>query len=140
MQRLTFKKDFDLPPDRVFPYFAEHENLEPMFGAKITRLSDGNDGSRNGVGSARRLKVGPLPSFEETVTVFEPQEVINYRITRGSPLRRHLGELRFTPTDSGTRLEWDITFTTPVPGLELLIAEVLRRRVNQGLAKADPSA
>jgi uncharacterized protein YndB with AHSA1/START domain len=140
MQKLTFKRDFDLPPDRVFPFFAEHENLGPMFGANITRLSNGDDGSRNGVGSARRLKIGPLPAFEETVTAFEPDETIDYRITQGSPLRQHLGEIRFTPTDSGTHLEWNISFTTPVPGLELVIAEVLKRRINQGLAKADPSA
>jgi uncharacterized protein YndB with AHSA1/START domain len=138
MQRLTFRRDFDLPPDRVFPFFAEHENLEPMFGAKITRLSDGDDGSRNGTGSCRRLQIGPLPAFEETVTAFEPNELIDYRITKGSPLREHLGEIRFTPDGTGTRLEWNITFTTPVPGFELVIAEVLKRRINQGLAKANP--
>jgi uncharacterized protein YndB with AHSA1/START domain len=136
MQRLLFKREFDLSPGPVFEYFAEHENLEPMFGAKITRLSNGDDGTRNGVGSARRLKIGALPAFEETVTAFQPDELIEYRITRGSPLRQHIGELSFTPTDTGTELEWSITFTTPVPGLELLIAEVLKRRINQGLAKA----
>jgi uncharacterized protein YndB with AHSA1/START domain len=140
MQRLIFKCEFARPPGPVFEYFAEHENLEPMFGAKITRLSNGDDGSRNGVGSARRLKIGPLPAFDETVTAFQPDQLIEYRITRGSPLRQHVGELRFIPTETGTQLEWSITFTTPVPGLEVVIAEVLRRRINQGLAKADPPA
>lgn len=139
MQKLTFKRDFDLPPDRVFPFFAEHENLGPMFGANITRLSNGDDGSRNGVGSARRMKIGPLPAFEETITASEPDQLIDYRVTRGSPLRKHLGEIRFTPIDGGTHLEWNISFTTPVPGFELVVAEVLRRRVSQGLAKVDPS-
>jgi hypothetical protein len=140
MQKLTFKRDFDLPPDRVFLFFSEHENLGPLFGANITRLSNGDDGSRNGVGSARRLKIGPLPAFEETVTAFLPDRLIEYRITRGSPLKQHLGELSFEPTEAGTSLEWNITFTTAVPGLELVIAEVLKRRINQGLAKADPPA
>lgn len=139
MQRLTFHKDSDLPPEQVFPYFAEHENLGPMFGAKITRLSDGDDGSRNGVGSCRRLQVGPAPAFEETITACEPDELIEYRITKGSPLKNHLGELRFTPVGGGTHLEWRISFSTAVPGLDRLLAEVLKRRISQGLAQADPS-
>ncbi|MEX0620613.1 MAG: SRPBCC family protein [Solirubrobacterales bacterium] len=140
MQKLTFQRDFDLPPDRVFSFFAEHENLKPMFGAKVTRLSDGDDGSRNGVGSCRRLQVGPAPAFEETITAFEPNELIDYRVTKGSPLRNHLGELRFTPVASGTHLEWRISFTTAVPGLDRLLAAVLRRRISQGLNQADLSA
>jgi uncharacterized protein YndB with AHSA1/START domain len=137
MQKLTFKRDFDLPPDRVFPFFAEHENLNPMFGAKITRLSDGDDGSRNGVGSRRRLQIGPAPAFEETITAFEPNELIDYRITKGSPLRNHLGELRFTPLPDGTHLEWRISFTAALPGLDRLLAELLKRRISQGLGQAD---
>jgi len=139
MQRLTFHKDFDLPPEQVFPYFAEHENLGPMFGAKITRLSDGDDGSRNGVGSCRRLQAGPAPAFEETITAFEPDQLIDYRITKGSPLKNHLGELRFTPAGGGSHLEWRISFSTAVPGFDRLLAEVLKRRISQGLAQADPS-
>src|ERR1700750_923706 len=51
---------FAKPADRVFAYLAEHENLGPLFGAKVKRLRDG-DSDRNGVNSARELKVGPLP-------------------------------------------------------------------------------
>ena len=88
MQRLSFKRDFDRPPEEVFAFFAEHENLGPMFGAEITRLSDGDDGSRNGVGSCRRVKAGPAPAFEETMTAFVPGELIEYRITKGTPLQK----------------------------------------------------
>ena len=45
---------------------------------RITRLRDGTDGHRNGVGSVRELKVGPTPPFEETVTEFVPNELIAY--------------------------------------------------------------
>ena len=62
--------EFAKPPERVFAYLAEHENLAEVFGAKITRLRDGEDGERNGVGSVRELQIGPMPPFEETVTEF----------------------------------------------------------------------
>ena len=59
MQRLIFDQGFALPPEQVFDYFAEHENLEALFGAKVTRLKNGDDGTRNGVGSIRAAEGRP---------------------------------------------------------------------------------
>ena len=115
MQRLLFHQNYSLPPDQVYAYFAEHENLEAIFGAKIKRLNDGTDGTRNGVGSVRQLKVGPLPGFEETVTEAVPNELIVYKITKGSPLKDHRGEMRFSENGTGTTLRYEITFNAP-PG------------------------
>jgi len=94
--------DFHKPPERIFAYLAEHEHLAEVFGADVVRLRDGDGGERNGVGSRRRLKIGPLQPFEETVTEFEPAQRIVYRITRGSPLRGHVGTMTFLPTAGGT--------------------------------------
>ena len=58
--------DFAKPVGPVFEHLSEHENLGGLFGAKVQRLNDG-DTDRNGVGSRRRLQVGPTPPFEETV-------------------------------------------------------------------------
>lgn len=132
--------DFSLPPARVFKHLAEHENLGPIFGAKITRIRDGADGERNGVGSVRTLKVGPLPSFDETITEFVADELIGYRITRGSPLRDHRGTMRFTPRGTGTHLHYEISFGAVAPGLDRLIAASLRRSIPRGLARVDSSA
>ena len=52
---------FAKAPARIFDHLAEHENLAEVFDAKITRLRDGQDGERNGVGSVRELRIGPLP-------------------------------------------------------------------------------
>lgn len=137
MQRVLVSKDFSSPPERVFAVLAEHENLEPLLGAKVTRLRDGTDGERNGVGSVRRLRVGPLPPFEETVTEVVPNRLIRYRITKGSPLRDHEGVMRFTPQGSGTHLDYEITFRSAVPGLDRLVAAGLRRNIPRGLEKVD---
>ncbi len=134
MQRMRFVKDFDLPPETVFDYFAEHENLGGVLGAKVTRLSDGDDGHRNGVGSARRLDPpGPVPAFEETVTGFVPNEMIEYKVTQGTPLNHHLGVIRFTPTDGGTHVEWKIEIDAAIPGLAFIIAKVLVKNIGGGL-------
>ena len=94
---------FAKTPERIFAHLAEHENLAEVFGAKVTRMRDGQDGQRNGVGSIRRLRIGPLAPFEETVTEFTPSERIVYRITKGGPLRGHLGVMTFAPRDGGMR-------------------------------------
>ena len=134
MQHMRFVKDFDLPPEKVFDYFAEHENLGGIFGAKVTRLKDGEDGNRNGVGSVRRLKPpGPVAGFEETVTVFQPYELVEYEVTKGTPLNHHHGTVNFTPTDAGTHMEWKIEIGTAVPGLDWVIAKVLVRNIGGGL-------
>jgi len=135
MQRLIFDNDYALPPDRVFAYLSEHEHLADIFGARVTRLRDGGDGHRNGVGSARELKIGPAPPFEETVTEFVPDELIAYRITRGSPLKNHHGEMRFTAEGDGTHLHYEIAFSSKLPGVDLIVAQGLKRNVAKGLAR-----
>ncbi|MGJ9413357.1 SRPBCC family protein [Aeromicrobium sp. CF4.19] len=129
---------FASDPDSVFEALAEHENLGDVFGASITRVRDG-DTSRNGVGSIRRLKIGPLPAFEETVTGAEPGFLITYEISKGSPLTGHWGEQRLLPTgNGGTRLEYRIGFDAALPGVAALVATVLQRRIPQGLSRLVP--
>lgn len=137
--RVLVQHDFALPPSRVFVYLSEHENLGAVFGARIRRIKDG-DTERNGVGSVRELKVGPLPPFEETITEVEQDRLIRYRITKGSPLKDHEGVMRFSPTGSGTHLRYEINFAAVVPGLDLLIAAGLKRSIAKGMAQVDRSA
>src|SRR5664280_2471974 len=107
--------DFAKPPERIFAYLAEHENLAEVCGAKVTRLRDGEDGERNGVGSVRELQIGPLPPFEVTVTEFVVPQRIVYRITKGSPLRGHVGVMTFSPSPTGgTSFVYDIRLASPI--------------------------
>jgi uncharacterized protein YndB with AHSA1/START domain len=129
--------DFAEPPEKVFAYLSEHENLATLFGAKVTRLNDG-DTERNGVGSRRRLQIAPgAPPFQETVTEFKPSELIEYKITKGSPLRNHVGVQRFSALpDGGTHLDYRIRIASPIPGLGTIVTAALTRNVKKGLAKA----
>jgi uncharacterized protein YndB with AHSA1/START domain len=134
-------RDFSKSPERVFAYLAEHENLAEIFGAKVTRLSDGQHGHRNGVGSVRQLQIGPLPAFEETVTEFVPSERIVYEITKGSPLKGHLGVMTFTSQgQGGTHLHYDIRLASPIPGVAAIVQAALTRSVEKGLGKVEQDA
>lgn len=139
MQRIEITQDFALPVERVYAYVSEHENLGPLFGASIERVRDGET-TRNGVGSVRRLKVGPLPPFEETVTKAVPNELIEYRITQGGILKNHRGVMRFAPKGTGSTLTYVIEFDGKVPGTGSLIAKSLERNVRGGLKTVDAKA
>ena len=139
MQRVDIRHDFALPVQRVYAYLAEHENLGPLFGAQVTRVRDG-DTSRNGVGSVRRLKVGPLPPFEETVTQTIDNELIEYRITRGGVLRNHRGTMRFAPNGTGSTLHYVIEFDSKVPLTGPLVKASLDRSIRKALTTVERRA
>jgi uncharacterized protein YndB with AHSA1/START domain len=133
--------DFVKPPELIFAHLAEHENLAEVFGAKVTRLRDGEDGQRNGVGSVRKLQIGPLPAFEETVTEFVVPARIVYRITKGSPLRGHVGVMSFSLSPAGgTRFVYDIRLASPIPGLAPIVRASLTRSIERSLANIDQQA
>ena len=135
MQTVHVIQDFPQPVEQVFTYLAEHENLAPVFGAKIRRLNDGTDGSRNGAGSAREMRVGPLPPFVETTVEVVPNELIRYRITKGGILKDHEGVLRFTSRDDGSHLDWTITFAGKVPGIAPIVRTKLKRDVSRAMQR-----
>lgn len=134
-ERVRVTQTYTSDPQTVFEKLAEHENLGPVFGAKITRVSDGTT-SRNGAGSVRRLKIGPLPAFEETTTKAEPNSLIEYRVTKGSPLKGHWGRQELTPAaDGGTVLTYTIGFDTKIPGMAGIVAKQLQAGLEKGLPK-----
>jgi uncharacterized protein YndB with AHSA1/START domain len=136
MQTLHYEQDYAAPPERVFAYLSDHENLGVVFAPmRIERLRDG-DSERNGVGSVRRLSLKGMLPFEETVTGVVPNERIEFRISKGSPLKHHFGVMRFTPTENGgTHLDYTITFDA-LPGVAQAVAAILRKAVSDGLERS----
>jgi uncharacterized protein YndB with AHSA1/START domain len=138
--RVHIEHDFSKSPEQIFVHLAEHENLADVLGAKITRVRDGENGERNGVGSVRQLQIGPLAPFQETVTEFAPFERIVYRITQGTPLRDHVAVMSFQPTSGGTHFVYDIRVGSHIPGLAWLVCAGLTRSITQSLAKVEREA
>jgi hypothetical protein len=121
------------PVHELFADLADHERLQRVFGVPVRRIRDGET-EPNGVGSVRRMGVGPL-RLEETVTAIEPQRSIEYRITRGAgPVRNHRGKLEFSNMGTGSRVIWTIDYDSlPIVGAAL--RTVLARIIKRGLAK-----
>jgi hypothetical protein len=137
MKHVSVTRQLPVAPDRAYAYLAEHENLTGAVpGLRSERLNDGTDGTRNGMGSKRKLSVGGLAPFEETIVEAIPGELIRYRITKGSPLRDQEGEIRLCPSGSGTEVTWSSRFRSAIPGGEGPLAKVLETVFGRALAAA----
>lgn len=119
----------------LFALLSDHEKMGPILGARVKRTRDGKN-SLNGLGSVRTLNIGPLSGFDETVTAFEKDKLIEYKITRGSPLKNHKGVMQFYPLGSGgSRLHYTIEFESRIPFLGPVIRAGLENSIRGGLKK-----
>lgn len=112
------------PIATVFALFADHERFATLLGGRCTRIKDGV-GDPNGLGSVRRIGPGPL-AFEETIVTFEPERRIEYTVTRGSPIKNHLGTIDFREDNGSTVVDYVIRFDGKLPWTGSLIASALR--------------
>lgn len=132
-QHIDITKNFGMPVEKLFAFLAEHENLGTIFApARVTRLRDG-DTSRNGVGSVRQVKMPAGGPLEETVTAFKENALIEYRITRGSPLKNHHGIMRFSPHGAGSKLHYTIDFEGKFPLVGPILRVILGSAIRKGL-------
>lgn len=134
MHRIELTHQSQLPVAELFEALADHNRLGKVFGAPVSRVRDG-DTEVNGVGSVRKIGVGPV-AIEETVTAFERDRSIGYRITRGGfPLRDHRGHIAFARSGGGSRVDWTIEFGSHLPGAGAVLAFVLERAIRMGLKR-----
>lgn len=135
-QSVRFEQFFAAPRERVFAWFADHENFGRIFPGSTRRIVDASDPADvNGLGSVREVRIG-LVRLEETITRYEPPACIEYRVTRGWPVRNHLGRLGFESVAGGTQLEYTITFESRIPFAGNLVAGSLCASWRRGVARA----
>jgi hypothetical protein len=135
VQKIDIKMEFRRPVGELFALLSDHENMGPILGANVKRTRDGKD-SLNGLDSVRTLKIGPLPGFDETVTAFEKDKLVEYKITRGSPLKNHKGVMQFYPSGSGgSRLHYTIVFESRIPFLGPVVRAGLENSIRRGLKR-----
>jgi uncharacterized protein YndB with AHSA1/START domain len=135
-QTVRFEQFFAAPRERVFAWFADHEKFGMIWPGRTRRIQASADAANaNGLGSVREIRSAGL-AFEETITAFEPPGRIEYRITRGSPLKNHLGRLLFADEAGGTKLNYTIEFDPKIPLTGGIIASVLCTSWHRGIARA----
>ncbi len=122
-------------PERVFDFFCDHESFGRIWPGKITRIkASDNPDNPNDVGSVRQVCLGPM-CFEETQITCQRPSLIEYTVTRGSPIKNHRGRIRITPgADGGTDIDYRIEFDPRIPCTGGLIARNLAKDWSKGIA------
>jgi hypothetical protein len=131
-QSIKMHFQFSKSLETVFSELSDHEFFGKTCGISMKRVKDGED-APNGLGSIREINIGPLPSFEETITKFEPNRHIEYKITKGSPIKNHVGTLDFKETKFGCELDYEIKLESKIPLTTGLIKAVLKQGISKGL-------
>lgn len=135
MYTIEINETFDVPRDRVFALFADHHRFGKLIGAPVKRIKDSHQADPNGIGSVRKIGIGPI-GLEETVLNFEPDSLIEYAITSLSPIRNHMGRIRFEETADGlTRINYTITFDDIVPFTGKVVSTALEQGLRRGIKR-----
>lgn len=135
MQHIDITENFPFPVEKLFSFLEKHENLETLFfPLKVKTIKDGNT-EKYGVGSVRSLQLAIVPSFEETVTVCKRNELIEYKITKGSPLKNHYGVMKFSSNANGSNLHYTIEFHSDIPFVAAIVKIGLENGIRKGLKK-----
>ena len=142
MLQIDIQQQFEQSLEEVFSVLSDHESFGRVVGAKVQRVVDSHTEFVNGLGSVRRISKFLVPPFEETIVTFLPMELIEYRITKGSPIKQHMGSMVFSRAKGKTRLNYRICFEPKlaIPGWGTLLARIIKDPIRQGLKAYADSA
>ncbi len=134
-QIIEIQQEFNAPLAEIFSILTDHEQFGKILGANIKRVAQGVDGQPNGKGSVRRIKSFPVPAFEETVVAFKENESMEYTISKGGPIKNHIGKMQFSGNDQHCRLHYVIEFEPKIPCIGRLVKLAIETPIRSGLKK-----
>lgn len=136
MERIQFLQDFNVPKEKVFDFFSDYERWGEIYPGAFKRTVDSHDSTYiNGVGSVRKIFIFPI-TFEETIIKFEPNNLIEYMVTKGGqPIKDHKATIRFYDLDNGTRsrLDYNVELDSVVPFAALIVKNIIVNVMGRGI-------
>ena len=138
MHAIQIKKEFNAPVAQVFELLSKHATYNIAFAPmQVVRIKDSADPERpDGVGSVRRMGIGPIKPLQEQITVLEPNQRIEYKIIKKPLLKHHLGTLEFQQVaDNKTLVTYRIELQVRVPFVSKIILAQLKTAIKIGLSK-----
>jgi uncharacterized protein YndB with AHSA1/START domain len=134
MEHLEVTETINAPVQAVWERYTDHVSWSQWAGLGKVQLEREGSPPPNGVGCVRVFSNAGLKVVYEEVLSFEPPRRMTYRIVRGPvPLKDHLGEVLFEPTDGGTRITWRCQFNSKIPGLGGLFRALITRMFRNAL-------
>lgn len=138
MNAIQIKKEFNAPVSQVFELLSKHATYNIAFAPmQVVRVKDSADPERpDGVGSVRRMGIGPIKPLQEQITLLEPNQRIEYKIIKNPLIKHHLGVIEFQDMpDNKTLVTYSIELQTRVPFVSKAILAQLKTAIKIGLSK-----
>ena len=126
MQEIRIQGEVAASPQAVWDVYTDHRGWQDWAGVREVVLRQQGEPAPNGVGASRVLRARGM-AIEEEVIAFDPPKRMVYRLVAGAPVRNHQGEVRLTPSQVGTHVEWVVRFDPLIPFTGGLLARVGRR-------------
>jgi uncharacterized protein YndB with AHSA1/START domain len=133
-QHIEIRQSFNAPVETIFNILTDHESFGKVIATKIQRVVDSQEENKNGVGSVRRISSFPVPAFEETVITFEPNQLMEYVVSKGSPIKNHKGRMEFSEEEGKTKLCYSIDFDPKL--LLTLLGSVLKTAIEKPIRQS----
>lgn len=134
MQYIDIIQKFNAPQQEIFDFLSNHNNLKSIFMIDVKRIKDAEGDNKNGLGSVRSLGIG-VGLIEETVTVFEEPNLIEYKISNNIPVKYHLGRMEFSTENNQTVLHYTIDLESKIAFADPILKFVLETSIRNGLSK-----
>ena len=133
-QIIHIKQDFAVPAIKVFNFFSDHNRLPEIWPGPIKRIRESDDPENiNGVGSARLIGFSVF-AFEETVEKVRNPDLIEYTISKGSPIKNHYGVMKFIDnTENTSHMDYQITLESKIPFTTCLLKFILQSIIGNGV-------
>lgn len=135
MFRVEVSEFIPRSPDFVFKALTDHDNYGQFPGVDSGQVLEPGKQDGNGTGALRVVKAGPLV-LHERITGFEPGQLMTYYIERSRPLPivHEVGEIRLSPEDGGTRVDWVSAGRIGIPVLGPVIGGVFEKKVRRAFS------
>ena len=138
MNSIQVKQEFDAPVEQIFDLLSKHATYNVAFAPiQVVRVKDSTDPERpDGLGSIRRMGLGPIKPIQEQITYVDINKRIEYKLIKNPLIKHHIGIIEFTPLgDHKTRVDYTIELQARAPFVSKLILAQLKVAITLGFRK-----
>lgn len=132
-QQIIITQRFNAPVEIIFNLLTDHADFGRIIKANIKRVVDSQDENKNGLGSVRRIYALPGVAFEESVVRFEPNQLMAYTVSKGSPIKNHRGRMEFAEDQGKTSLTYTIDFEPKLPFF--LLGSIIKKNIEKPMVE-----
>ena len=138
MNSITITQEFNTALESIFELLSKHATYNQVFAPiQVVRIKDSADPQRpDGVGSVRKMGLGPVKPIQEEITVVEVNQRIEYKIIKNPLIKHHLGIIQFKALSADkTQVIYTIELQARAPFVSKLILAQLKLAITLGFKK-----